>query len=85
MLNVLNYKKHSIYYTCSCGATGVCLIRPLGNEEALVVELVCAMCGQSRRIILVSDESKLNSNTDYGVAIILNNVVEEKYNDSVER
>jgi hypothetical protein len=78
MLDVLDYKKHSIYYSCNCGAKGVCLIRPLGNEEAMVVELTCAHCGATRRIILVSDESKLNADVDYGIAIIMNNRIQER-------
>ena len=78
MLDVLDYKKHSIYYSCKCGAKGVCLIRPLGNEDAMVIELKCAHCGTSRRVILVSDESKLNNDTDYGVAIVITNKLQER-------
>ena len=78
MLDIVDYKKHSIYYSCKCGAKGVCLIRPLGNEDALVVELKCAHCGTSRRVILVSDESKLDKDTDYGVAIVITNTIQER-------
>lgn len=77
MLNVLEYKKHSIYYSCACGAKGVCLIRPLGNEEAMVVELTCAHCHTNRRIILLADESKLDKETDYGAAIVIKNNLQE--------
>ena len=78
MLDVLEYKKHSIYYSCACGTKGVCLIRPLGNEDAVVLELTCAHCHTSRRIILLADESKMSKDTDYGAAIIIKNKVQER-------
>jgi len=58
MIKITGNKDHSIFYECDCGVKGQCLVRPLGDSKALIVNVKCAMCGSSSRVVLIQQEEK---------------------------
>jgi ACT domain-containing protein len=63
MIVVTGNEGNTIYYKCSCGAQGKCMIKPMSVESAIVVDVECAMptCFETERVVLVqykNEESK---------------------------
>lgn len=78
MENTLEITKISgsdIYYRCVCGAVGKCMIRPVDDSPTLVVNVVCAICGQSDMITLAQDGIEKTSVSDISWAYIISNEI----------
>lgn len=61
MLNITSQKNNTIYYTCSCGANGMCSFKPLDHSAIIVINLMCPACSQAERLTLLqynSNETK---------------------------
>jgi len=59
MIKVSGNKGYTIFYGCDCGAKGKCLVRPLGNTKAIVVNVGCAMCDSTSRVVLIQQEDEV--------------------------
>lgn len=57
MIKTVKNEGNLIYYECDCGALGRCLIKPLSEEGAIVVNLRCAMCESLDRLVLLQYKS----------------------------
>jgi len=81
MIEVIKNEGNTIHYTCSCGAIGKCMIKPLSESAAIIVDINCPMCDAVERVTLLqytTEEEKeaiLNDfeNTDFSWSIILSN------------
>lgn len=81
MLHVTGNNGNVINYLCDCGTKGFCIIKPVEDDSAIVVDIKCPECFQKKRILILqysSEESRdkmvnnLNS-IDYSWSLILNN------------
>lgn len=53
MINVTGNDKNTINYSCDCGATGFCTIKPMEKEAAIVIDVRCPLCFEVERIVMV--------------------------------
>jgi hypothetical protein len=61
MITVKEKKGNKIYYKCECGTNGMCTVKPLEKDAAIVIDIRCPVCEETERITLLqysSDESK---------------------------
>lgn len=61
MIKIIKQERNTIYYTCDCGAKGMCLFKPMDREAAIVIDIKCPACQSTERITLLqysSEESK---------------------------
>jgi len=58
MLKVTKHESNTIYYTCDCGARGMCSLKPANKDSAIVIDLRCPSCQETERITILqySDE-----------------------------
>lgn len=81
MIDITKNEGNTIYYKCSCGTTGRCMIKPLGKSDAIVVHVSCPMCDAVERVTLVQydtddDKRRLLKNLDemtLGGSLVLSN------------
>lgn len=73
MLTVLGNKGYVIFYTCDCGVSGKCIIKPLSEGGAIVVDIRCPLCSAKERIKLLRDGS--DDDGDFSWACVLYNEV----------
>lgn len=58
-INVVKHEKNRIFYECSCGAKGVCSIKPLPKEDAaIVIDVKCPKCDAAERMTLLQYSSE---------------------------
>ena len=61
MIKIVNHEHNTIQYTCSCGSRGMCSIKPLDRDAAIVIVIKCPTCQATEKLTLLqysSDESK---------------------------
>ena len=85
MVKILSNEKNIIIYECDCGVKGKCMIKPLKENAAIVVDVRCPVCLNVERIVLLQYESEeekfkimkdLNS-TEFSWSSIINNEIIE--------
>ena len=74
-LRITDSSNNMIKYKCSCGVIGQCMIKPLSNNEDIIVDVSCVECGETRRVKFSNGESS----GEFSWALtVLNEVVEGK-------
>jgi hypothetical protein len=58
MIEILKNEGDTIYYKCSCGVRGKCMIKPLKEVGAIIVNIKCAMCNELDSVILLRYKSE---------------------------
>ncbi len=61
MIKVDKHERNTIYYTCDCGAKGMCSFKPMDRDAAIVMDLRCPACQETERMTLLqysNDENK---------------------------
>ena len=58
MIKIIKNEGNLIYYKCGCGVKGRCMIKPLKETGTIVINLKCAMCHESERIVLLQYKSE---------------------------
>jgi len=61
MIKVTGNDNNTIYYKCDCGSSGMCTVKPMDKEAALVLDVQCPACKTVGRMVLMqyqSEESK---------------------------
>jgi len=85
MITILRNENNNIIYECDCGVKGKCMIKPLDNDAAIVVDVRCPICLEVKRVVLTqygSEENKkeIIDNLDKGdlswSLIISNDIIE---------
>jgi len=57
----LTNKNNIVYYTCDCGASGTCVIKPAKKDSAIVADVICPHCEEGERVLIAqysSDDSR---------------------------
>jgi len=81
MLKILDIKKHTIKYECSCGVFGECMFKAPDENTTLIIELRCPVCEATERLKILkydSEESKLDllkDNSNLHWATIVDNKI----------
>ena len=57
MVRIIRNEGNTVYYSCDCGTKGKCMIRPLGKSDTLVMNITCALCEQTERVVLIQYET----------------------------
>ena len=75
MLTILSSENNDIYYKCDCGTRGKCMVKPLGLGTTVVVDLHCASCTSTERVVLVKDKNGDGKTSDSSLcwALVLSN------------
>ena len=58
MVKILRNEKNIIIYECDCGVKGKCMVKPLNQDAAIVVDVRCPVCFDVERAVLVQYESE---------------------------
>ena len=80
MIKVIGNKNNTIYYECTCGTKGRCLIRPLGEGDSIVADLECAYCKDNERLVLLQEVHDGISSEDLSMTwslVLTNDVINE--------
>lgn len=80
MIKITGNKNNTIYYSCSCGTEGRCLIRPLGDGDTIVVDVECAICKDNERLVLLQKIHDGVSSEELSMAwslVLTNDVINE--------
>lgn len=75
MVSIVKTANNNVEYLCECGTTGRCLIRPFDDKDVLVVDIACAFCAKSSRVVLTKEESTDVNEADMSFAIVLSNKI----------
>lgn len=57
-MRITKNEGNTIFYSCDCGTKGKCMIKPLGKSDTLVMNLSCAMCDQTEKVVFVQYETE---------------------------
>lgn len=60
MIKILKHEQTTIFYKCDCGAKGMCSMKPLDRDAAIVLDLRCVSCGETERVTLLQYSSEEN-------------------------
>ncbi len=60
MIKVTKQIYSTIYYTCDCGAKGMCSFKPMNMDAAIVIDIKCPACKETERITLLQYSSENN-------------------------
>jgi hypothetical protein len=41
MIKIIGNKDYTIYYDCDCGVKGQCMVKPLSDKNAMIVDIKC--------------------------------------------
>lgn len=74
MIEITKIDGNNIYYKCTCGAIGKCMIRPIGNSQFIIVNVFCAICNKSERVTLAQETNNI-SPIDVSWALVVSNEV----------
>lgn len=58
MIDIIKTKDNIIYYKCSCGTMGICSIKPLDHDAAIVVVVKCPLCNEAEKITILQYSSE---------------------------
>lgn len=58
MVKILSNDKNIIEYECGCGVKGKCMVKPLEQDAAIVVDVKCPICSKVERTVLLQYESE---------------------------
>jgi hypothetical protein len=47
MITIQKQESNAIYYSCDCGARGVCSFKPTNKDAAIVIDLKCPACQET--------------------------------------
>ncbi len=83
MIKILRTDGDTIEYSCDCGVMGECVFRPRAGSLVMVLDIMCPMCNDKKRLKLIQYETdeerekldKDNNDVDYYWPIIIDNNV----------
>ncbi len=58
MIKVTDNKENTIYYKCDCGTKGMCTVKPMDRDAALVIDVCCPKCDAKERMVLMQYSSE---------------------------
>jgi len=87
MVKILRNEGNVIIYECDCGVRGQCMVKPLAQDAAIVVDVRCPLCFAVERTVLLqyeSEEEKIKiannlNETELSWSPILSNEITEYY------
>lgn len=53
MVRIEGNEGNTIYYSCTCGVKGKCMVRPVGTSKAILVDVGCPVCFSRERVVLL--------------------------------
>lgn len=53
MITVNKQERNTIYYSCDCGAKGMCSFKPRDKYGPIVIDLQCPACQETERMTLL--------------------------------
>lgn len=74
MIDIKRIDGNKIYYECSCGVRGKCIIKPLSPEDNHLAVITCPSCFNTSNVSLDCDEER-NEDTFYSLAIVTENEI----------
>ena len=77
MIEINGNKGNTIYYSCECGTKGRCLIKPLGQGDAILVDVRCATCDSSERVTLVESDKVTDNSIMTWSLVLTNDIINE--------
>lgn len=60
MIQVKNNKDNTLFYDCSCGTNGFCVVKPQEEDVIIIVDVQCPICGDIERVVLLQYSSEEN-------------------------
>ena len=53
MLTIDGNIDNKINYTCSCGMTGFCILKPMENMGIIIADICCPECRNTNRLFML--------------------------------
>jgi hypothetical protein len=75
MIKIIGNKDYTIYYDCDCGVKGQCMVKPLSDKNAMIVDIKCPICMATERIKLQASKDADTSELSWA-CIIYNEVTD---------
>jgi hypothetical protein len=60
MVKILKNEGNIILYECDCGVKGKCMVKPVEEDAAIVVDVKCPLCLDVKRVVLTQYASDEN-------------------------
>jgi hypothetical protein len=73
MITIKGTGENTVFYTCSCGIKGQCLIKPLSSGPC-IVNIKCPICSAATQVTLTSED---DFGKDISWACVLRNEILE--------
>ena len=77
MIKITKIENNKVYYECSCGVKGKCIVKPLLDNSERVINITCPSCLTTENITLNNNECS-DEDTFYSLALVIENKVIEK-------
>ena len=76
MIEIIGNKGCTVYYRCSCGIKGRCMIKPLETEGTVITNITCPLCHTTERVKLIQyEEDKEDASKKVSWACVLFNEI----------
>jgi hypothetical protein len=76
MIRITGNEGCTIFYECSCGVQGRCMIKPLEAEGTIFVNVSCPICDSMERVKLIQyEDDKKNATNKLSWACVMYNEV----------
>lgn len=76
MIKIVKIKDNKVYYECSCGVKGKCIVKPLVDNGQRMINITCPRCLTTENVALVDKEC--DEDTFYSLALVIENKVIRK-------
>jgi hypothetical protein len=53
MVRIEGNEGNTIYYSCDCGTKGKCMVKPVGESKAILIDIGCPICYTRERAVLL--------------------------------
>ena len=61
MIKIIRQEKNTIYYKCeNCEINGMCTIKPTEDDSTIVIEVICPVCNEMKKVTLIQYSSEKN-------------------------
>ena len=84
MIRVKGNKDCTIYYDCDCGVKGRCMVKPLSEERAMIVDIRCPLCLATERIKLSPQVLKVDEDELSWACVIYNEVTDYELREELD-
>ena len=81
MIEVIKTDGTNIFYKCSCGALGRCMLKSTIEDTIIITTLTCPLCGKWEQVTLTDEDNLDLEEATFSWSCMINNQLLEKKDD----